>query len=269
MDHILLQKSRELATRLAAMNSALVAYSGGVDSAYLAWAARRALGDQMLAVLADSPSLAEFQRRHAIEFAQAFDIPLHVISTGEFENPNYVRNLPDRCFHCKTELFSKMEAIAKKRGFEAIVYGVNADDARDFRPGRRAAAEHGVLSPMLDVGMTKSEIRNLAKAAGLPVWDRPASPCLSSRIAYGIPVTIENTKQVESGEDALRRLGFRVFRVRHHGELVRIEISRDELEKALQPEIAKQFAAIFKRLGYKYVTLDLAGYRTGSLNEVL
>ena len=263
------QKAAALSAMLARLGSALVAYSGGVDSAYLAWVARRALGDRMLAVLADSPSLAEFQKQDAVEFARAFGIPLEVIQTAEFHDPEYLKNAPDRCFHCKDELFQRLGAIARERGFDAIIYGVNADDTSDFRPGHRAAAEHGVRSPLLDAGLTKAEIRYLAKQAGLPVWDRPASACLSSRIPYGITVTIQNINMVEKGEDAIRELGFRQFRVRHHGELVRIEIAPEELPLALAPEMARRFTEIFKKLGYKYVTLDLEGYRTGSLNEVL
>jgi uncharacterized protein len=268
-DDFLTEKSRVLAAKLAVLDSAVVAYSGGVDSAYLAWAARTALGDRMLAVLADSPSLAEFQKQSAIEVARSFDIPLAVIATDEFDDPDYIKNNPDRCFHCKDELFIKLEAIAEQRGIKAILYGVNADDVRDFRPGHRAAAAHGVLSPLLDSGITKSDVRALAKQAGLPVWDRPASPCLSSRVAYGTPVSIQNVRQVENGEDAMRRLGFREFRVRHHGELVRIEISPEELPKALDREMARRFTEIFRKLGYKYVTLDLQGFRSGSMNEVL
>jgi len=263
------EKADALAQTLAALGSALVAYSGGVDSAYLAWAARQALGDRMLAVLADSPSLAEFQKQDAIRFAQDFGIPLEVIRTDEFDNPNYTQNASDRCFHCKDELFGKLAEIVKERGFASIIYGVNADDTRDFRPGHRAAAQYGVRSPLLEAGLTKAEIRELARQAGLPVWDRPASACLSSRIPSGTPVTIENLKKVEDGEDAIRQLGFRQFRVRHHGELVRIEIAPDELSKALDPQITRKFTEIFKKLGFKYVTLDLEGYRSGSLNEVL
>lgn len=263
------RKAEVFTSNLTALRSALVAYSGGVDSAYLAWAARQALGDKMLAVLADSPSLAAFQKHDAIEFARAHDIPLEVIETREFDQEDYVRNAPDRCFHCKDELFSKLDAMARELGFHAVIYGVNADDTGDFRPGHRAAAEHGVGSPLLEAGLTKGEIRELARAAGLKIWDRPASACLSSRIPYGTPVTIQNISMVEKGEEAIRALGFRQFRVRHHGEVVRIEIAPDELPRALDPEMARRFTEIFKRLGYKYVTLDLEGYRTGSLNEVL
>ena len=262
-------KAKMVTGRLVALESALVAYSGGGDSAYLAWAARRALGERMLAVLADSPSLAESQREHAIRFAREFDIPLEIIRTAEFDNPAYIANAPDRCFHCKDELFGKLSALARARGFATIAYGVNADDVHDYRPGHRAAAEHGVISPLLDAGLTKAEIRQLAKEAGLPVWDRPASPCLSSRIPYGTPVTIQTVKTIDHGEDALRTLGFRQFRVRHHGELVRIEIAADELPRALDPQMAQILAEKFKALGYQYVTLDMEGFRSGSLNEVL
>ena len=263
------QKQATLKEILANLNSTLVAYSGGVDSAYLAWAARQALGEKMLAVLADSPSLAEFQKRDAIQFALDFGIPLEVIRTEEFENEDYTKNAPDRCFHCKDELFGKLAELARERGFAAIIYGVNADDTRDFRPGHRAAAQYEVRSPLLEAGLTKAEIRELAREAGLPVWDRPASACLSSRIPYGTPVTSENLKKVEDGEEAIRQLGFRQFRVRHHGDLVRIEVAPEELPRALDPQITQIFTDIFKKLGYKYVTLDLEGYRTGSLNEVL
>ena len=247
----------------------LIAYSGGVDSAYLAWAARQVLGDKMLAVLADSPSLPFSQRAHATRFARDFDIPLEIIPTAEFDQAAYLANTPDRCFHCKNELFSRLTRLAHARGFTTLAYGVNADDVHDFRPGHRAAAGHGVLSPLLDAGLSKVEIRQLAKQAGLPVWDRPPSPCLSSRIPYGTPVTIQTVTTIDNGEDELRALGFREFRVRHHGKLVRIEIAPEELPRALEPAMAEKFTEIFRSLGYKYVTLDLEGYRTGSLNEVL
>ncbi len=262
-------KARRLQEYLSGTGPLLIAYSGGVDSAYLAWAARQALGDRMLAVLADSPSLASSQREHATRFAGEFDIPLEIIPTAEFDQAKYLANTPERCFHCKDELFSRLDRLARARGFAALAYGVNADDIHDYRPGHRAASEHGVLSPLLDAGLSKAEIRQLAKQAGLPVWDRPASPCLSSRIPYGTPVTIQTVATIDNGEDALRALGFREFRVRHHGELVRIEIAPTELPRALAPEMAKEFSRIFRSLGYRYVTLDLEGYRTGSLNEVL
>jgi uncharacterized protein len=247
----------------------LVAYSGGVDSAYLAWAAHQALGDQMLAVIADSPSLARTQLADAIAFAAEQAIPLEVVATSELDRPEYVRNDAQRCFFCKDELFTLMEELRVARGFDAIAYGVNLDDQNDFRPGQRAASAHHVVAPLLDAGLTKAEIRTLARTAGLRIWDKPASACLSSRIEYGRPVTREALDAVEKGEDALRALGFRQFRVRHHGEIVRIEISREELQRALDSDMAAEFTRIFKGLGFKFVTLDLEGFRSGSMNALL
>ena len=247
----------------------LVAYSGGTDSAFLAWAAHQTLGDRMLAVIADSPSLARFQLGDALAFTQAKDIPVEVIRTSEFERPEYVRNDGARCFHCKDELFTVMEAFAKQRGFETIAYGVNVDDKSDFRPGQAAASAHHVIAPLLEAGLTKQDIRDLAREASLRIWDKPASACLSSRIEYGRPVTVEAISAVERGEDALRSLGFRQFRVRHHGELVRIEIAREELPRALHPDLAAEFTRIFRALGFKFVTLDLEGFRSGSMNALL
>jgi len=251
------------------LGRALVAYSGGVDSAYLAWAAHRALGDNMLAVIADSPSLARTQLKDAVAFAQEQSIPLEVIPTGELDRPEYVRNDAQRCFFCKDELFALMEELRQARGFDAIAYGVNLDDQGDFRPGQKAASAHHVVAPLLDAGLSKEEIRALARNAGLRVWDKPASACLSSRIEYGRPVTREALEVVEKGEDALRALGFQQFRVRHHGEIVRIEIAREELERALDPGTAAEFTRIFKALGFKFVTLDLEGFRSGSMNALL
>jgi uncharacterized protein len=247
----------------------LVAYSGGVDSAYLAWAAHRELGSNMLAIIADSPSLARTQLADAIAFAKEQEIPLEVIATSELDRPEYVRNDGQRCFHCKDELFAVMEGLRAARGFEAIAYGVNRDDQGDFRPGQQAAQQHKVAAPLLQAGLTKAEIRELAREAGLRVWDKPASACLSSRIEYGREVTRETLAVVEAGEDAIRTLGFQQFRVRHHGDIVRIEIAREEMEKALTPAVAAQFAAIFKALGFKFVTLDLEGFRSGSMNSLL
>jgi pyridinium-3,5-biscarboxylic acid mononucleotide sulfurtransferase len=255
--------------QLRNLGRTLVAYSGGVDSAYLAWAAHQALGANMLAVVADSPSLARTQLTDAVAFARENDIPLEVIRTSEFERPEYVRNDASRCFHCKDELFTAMEAFRQKRGFDAIAYGVNRDDQSDFRPGQQAAREHHVAAPLLDAGLGKQEVRALAQAAGLRVWDKPASACLSSRIEYGRPVTREALSAVEQGEDALRALGFRQFRVRHHGDIVRIEIAPEELPRALTSELAAQFTRIFKALGFKFVTLDLEGFRSGSMNALL
>jgi uncharacterized protein len=265
----LASKQSALLTILKGSGRLLVAYSGGVDSAYLAWAAHRALADRMLAVIADSPSLARTQLADALAFAQEQGIPVEVIATSELERPEYVRNDGQRCFQCKDELFSVMEGLRAERGFDSIAYGVNLDDQGDFRPGQRAAREHHVAAPLLEAGLTKQDIRELAGAAGLRVWDKPASACLSSRIEYGRPVTREALSVVEQGEDALRELGFRQFRVRHHGDIVRIEIAQGELERALTAEMAAQFTAIFKQLGFKFVTLDLEGFRSGSMNALL
>jgi uncharacterized protein len=246
-----------------------VAYSGGVDSAYLAWAAHQVLGEKMLAIIADSPSLARTQLADAIAFAKEQSIPLEVIPTSELDRPEYVRNDSQRCFFCKDELFTLMEELRAARGFDAIAYGVNLDDQGDFRPGQKAASSHHVVAPLLDAGLGKDEIRALARHAGLRMWDKPASACLSSRIEYGRPVTREALGVVEKGEDAVRALGFRQFRVRHHGEIVRIEIAREELQRALDPAMAAEFTRIFKALGFKFVTLDLEGFRSGSMNALL
>jgi pyridinium-3,5-biscarboxylic acid mononucleotide sulfurtransferase len=265
----LLAKQEKLFSLLAVMDQVLIAYSGGTDSAYLAWAAHRVLGDRAIAVTADSASLPESHKRDAEAFARECGFRHEYIATKEFDNPDYVKNDPNRCFHCKDELFHCLEALAQDRGIAGIVYGVNLDDLGDYRPGQRAAQLHGVKAPLVDAALTKAEIRELSRLAGLSTWDRPASACLSSRIPYGTPVTPENVKTVERGEEAIRALGFRQFRVRFHGELVRIEIARDELAKALTPDMAEAFVRIFKPLGFHYVTVDLEGYRQGSLNAVL
>ena len=251
------------------MGRAIVAFSGGTDSAYLAWAAHRVLGDGALAVTADSPSLPESHKRDANTFVARFGIPHEYIQTLEFDNPAYTQNNPDRCFHCKDELFTRLQQVGRERGYQHILYGVNVDDLGDYRPGQNAATKHAVAAPLADAGLTKAEIRELSRLAGLPTWDRPASACLSSRIPYGTPVTIENVKTVETGEEQLKEMGFRQFRVRFNGPTVRIEIAPDELSKALTVEMAQRFTAIFKALGFQYITLDLEGYRQGSLNEVL
>jgi len=262
-------KQEKLLADLRAMGRVLVAYSGGTDSAYLAWAATQALGENAVAITADSASIPASHKHDAERFARDHGIRHEYISTNEFENPDYVKNAPDRCFHCKDELFTCLAEVGRARGFEHIVYGVNVDDLGDYRPGQGAAKIHEVKAPLVEAELTKAEIRELSRRAGLETWDRPASACLSSRIPYGTPVTVENVRTVEEGEEAIRALGFRQFRVRFHGELVRIEIAPDELPRALTAEMAQTFTAVFRKLGFHYVTLDLEGYRQGSLNSVL
>jgi pyridinium-3,5-biscarboxylic acid mononucleotide sulfurtransferase len=262
-------KLHALEDRLRALGNVMVAYSGGVDSAFLAATAHRVLGDSMLAVLADSPSLARRDMEQARSFAESIAMPLRVIETSELDKPEYQRNDADRCFHCKNELFGAMKALGSEIGVTAIAYGMNADDRRDFRPGQRAAQEHEVLAPLAEAGLTKQEIRALARAAGYVLWDRPAAPCLSSRVEYGRTVTREVLDQVERSEESLRRLGFREFRVRHHGELARVEIARGELPRALTMEMLDAITAELRKAGFRYVTLDTTGFRSGSMNVVL
>jgi len=269
MDGGFISKDSQLRSNLRQLGRILVAYSGGVDSAYLAWIAHRVLGNDMLAVIADSASLARTHLADALAFANEQGIPVEVISTSELDRPEYARNDGQRCFHCKDELFAVMEELRSARGFDTIAYGVNLDDQGDFRPGQEAARQHHVAAPLLTAELTKQEIRELARQAGLRIWDKPASACLSSRIEYGRPVTREALEVIERGEDAIRALGFRQFRVRHHGEIVRIEIAREELDRALNPAMAAQFTAIFKALGFQFVTLDLEGFRSGSMNSLL
>jgi uncharacterized protein len=268
MDELEVKESR-LRSEIGAVASLLVAYSGGVDSAYLAHTAHQVLGPAMLAVTAVSASLSAHDRDLARQCAAQLAMPHEFIETEEVSNPSYRANNADRCFFCKDELFDKLDELAARRGYAAVAYGVNLDDLGDWRPGQRAAREHRVLTPLLGAGLTKVDIRALAQRAGVPVWDRPASPCLASRIAYGVEATPERLRVVEQGEDALRALGFVQFRVRHHDRLVRIEVAPEELPRALDPAMGRRFVEIFKRLGFSHVTLDLEGYRQGSLNSGL
>ena len=261
---------KELALRetLSSLGTVIVAYSGGVDSAYLAWVANDTLGDRSLAITADSPSYPERHRRMALEIAETFGIRHEIIRTSELERPEYRANPTNRCYYCKHELYTHLSRIAADR-HAVIVDGNNADDRGDYRPGRQAAREFGVRSPLDEVDLSKSEIRDLSRRAGLPTWDEPASACLSSRIPYHSEVTSDKLRTIERAENALRRLGFRVCRVRHHDDLARIEIGRDELPHALEPQTSAAIVHELKGLGYRYVTIDLQGYRMGSLNEGL
>jgi uncharacterized protein len=263
------EKEILLFARLAELPSLIVALSGGADSAYLSWAAHRELGGRALSVTALSPSYSAHDRAIVEEFVTKLGVRHEFIETREMENPAYRANAADRCYFCKDELFSALDELARARGFAAIAYGLNADDTLDFRPGHRAATEHQVLAPLLDARLSKAEIRLLSRRAGLPTWDRPASACLASRLPYGTEVTSERLGLVERGEAALRALGFRQFRVRLHDKLARVEISPEEMPRALVPEMAATIAARLKTAGFDYVALDLEGYRQGSLNETL
>ena len=263
------EKQLALEERLRALGSVIVAYSGGVDSAYLAWAAHRVLGERMIAALADSASLARSHYRDALAFAEEQGFPLLVLETKELEHEAYAKNESDRCFHCKDELFTVLEAERLRRNMTAVAYGLNLDDGKDFRPGQRAAAEHRVVAPLADAGLTKADIRALSETAGLRVWDKPASACLSSRLEYGRRVTTEALRQVEDAEEALRALGLRRFRVRHHGSVARVEIAEEEMAAALDPAFFRRMAAAVRGAGFPYVAVDCDGYRSGSMNELL
>jgi pyridinium-3,5-biscarboxylic acid mononucleotide sulfurtransferase len=263
------EKELRLLAQLAEFPSVIVALSGGADSAYLAWAANRAVGDRALSVTALSPSYSAHDRSVVEDFVLQLGVRHEFIETHEMENPKYRANAGDRCYFCKDELFSVLDVIAQERAFAALAYGVNADDTLDFRPGHRAAAEHRVLAPLLDAGLHKAEIRELSRRAGLPTWDRPASACLASRVPYGTEVTPERLALVERGEAVLRDLGFRQFRVRLHEKLARVEIAAEEMPRAMSPEMAASISARLKTAGFTYVALDLEGYRQGSLNEGL
>jgi pyridinium-3,5-biscarboxylic acid mononucleotide sulfurtransferase len=264
-----LAKQAALLERLRGEESLLVAFSGGADSAYLAWATHSALGVRALTITALSASFSSYDREQAEAFVAATGIRHEFIETREFDNPLYVANDADRCYHCKDELFLRMEAVARERNFRAIAYGINRDDTRDFRPGHRAAREHRILAPLLDAELGKAEIRLLSRAAGLPTWDRPASACLSSRVPYGTSVTPELLEKIARAEAALRELGFRQFRVRAHGELARIELAQDELAHGIRMNLAAHVAPRFEDLGFARVELDPEGYRQGSLNAML
>jgi uncharacterized protein len=266
---LLLQKAALLDARLQALGSVLVAYSGGVDSAFLGITANRVLGDRSICVTADSPSYPDRHRDLAIGTARAFSLRHEMVPTSEVDNPNYRANPANRCYYCKHELYTHLTAIARARGFAAVADGSNADDRGDYRPGRQAAREFGVLSPLDEVGLTKDEIRELARRAGLSTWDEPASACLSSRIPYHTEVTEAKLRTIDAAERVLRDLGFRVCRVRHHDAIARLELGRDEIARAFEPEVAATIDRELRALGYEHVTIDLRGYRLGSLNDAL
>jgi uncharacterized protein len=266
MAHTPQEKQDRLDERLRGLNSLLVAYSGGVDSAYLAWRAHRVLGKAMLAVIADSPSLSRRHLDEAVAFAGRRAIPLEIIPTSELNNPDYAKNDSQRCFHCKNELFTVMKAARERLGYRHLAYGMNLDDRGDFRPGQKAADLHGVLAPLVEAGLAKDDIRALARSAGLEVWDKPAAPCLSSRVAYGQAVTTKILSQVEEAEDYLWKLGLRRFRVRHHGEIARIEIAREEMADVLSVATLEAISTRLKSIGFRHVALECGGFQSGSMN---
>jgi uncharacterized protein len=263
------EKLDHLKKTLRDMGTVLVAYSGGVDSTFLAVTAHEVLGKNSLAVFAASPVAPPMEKEEAEALAHNIGLRFKIIESSEMSNPDFVANPPERCYYCKRELFSELKPIAQAEGLKWIADGTNADDLSDFRPGRKASAEAGIRSPLLEAGLTKAEIRQLSHAQGLPTWDRPASPCLASRIPYGIPVTAETLNKIARGEQYLHSLGLRQLRLRHHGDIARIELDPEDMDKIIKPEIRQDIVKHLKALGYKYVTLDLTGYRIGSLNEVL
>ena len=269
MRHPMQSKEERLRQLFRELESVIVAYSGGVDSSYVAYVANEELGPRAVCITGQSASLPAYQREEMDRVVNQFGFRHEIIQTEELDNPDYRANNSDRCFFCKDELYMKLEAVARSRGIQHIVDGSTTDDLHDYRPGRQAATQHAVRSPLIEAGLNKSEVRELSRKAGLPTWDKPASPCLSSRIAYGTTVTIERLSKVDRGEEILRELGFREFRVRHHDQLVRLEIAPAELDRVLRREVIDEVAKRFRELGFKYVTLDLHGFRSGSMNEVL
>jgi pyridinium-3,5-biscarboxylic acid mononucleotide sulfurtransferase len=269
MRHPMQSKEDRLRQLFRDLESVIVAYSGGVDSSYVAYVANEELGPRAVCITGQSASLPAYQREEIDRVVKQFGFRYEIIQTEELDNAGYRANNADRCFFCKDELYTKLEAVARSRGIQHIVDGSTVDDIHDYRPGRQAATRHAVRSPLIEVGLNKSEVRELSRKAGLPTWDKPASPCLSSRIAYGTTVTIERLSKIDRGEEILRELGFREFRVRHHDQLVRLEISPAEMDRVLRRELVDELARRFRELGFKYVTLDLQGFRSGSMNEVL